>query len=196
MAHLADQPPERIAKVVERFARRDLRHHWRLYLVEGALLVLLGLAATIAPNVASLAVDVFIGWLLFVIGTFTIAARLATPTSPGFWPALLLGLVTTALGAILALWPGQGVLTLTAALTAYLIAHAIGMVLLAYSMREGGGNWAWLFVSAFVDCILVGLILSGWPGTAGWVLGLFAGINFLFAGLGMIFAALGARTAP
>jgi uncharacterized membrane protein HdeD (DUF308 family) len=40
-----------------------LRERWLAYLIEGILLVVLGAAAIVVPNWATLAVTIFLGWL-------------------------------------------------------------------------------------------------------------------------------------
>jgi hypothetical protein len=42
--------------------------HWTLFLVEGIVLVLLGLLAIVIPPLATLAVTILIGWLLLISG--------------------------------------------------------------------------------------------------------------------------------
>ncbi len=70
--------------------------------------------------------------------------------------------------------------------------HGVTALALAFSVRLQTRNWAWLVISAIIDFILAAIVLSGWPGTAAWVIGLMVGINLLFSGLALIFAAMGA----
>ena len=51
-----------------------VREHWKAFLIEGILLVILGLAAMIVPPLASLAVTIFLGWM-FLITRSPVAAR-------------------------------------------------------------------------------------------------------------------------
>ena len=52
-----------------------VHEHWKAFLFEGILLVILGLAAMIVPPLASLAVTIFLGWLFLISG-------IAEPHSP------------------------------------------------------------------------------------------------------------------
>ena len=45
-----------------------LHEHWVLFLVEGIVLVILGLLAIALPPIATLAVEILIGWLFLVSG--------------------------------------------------------------------------------------------------------------------------------
>src|ERR1700728_2444006 len=54
----------------------SLHAHWRLFLTEGILLMVLGVLAIVVPNVATLAFAVFIGWLLLLSGVVGLIATL------------------------------------------------------------------------------------------------------------------------
>ena len=53
-----------------RFAAATLREHWRMLLVEGIILLVLGAIAIIVPPIATLAIEVLIGWLFLISGLF------------------------------------------------------------------------------------------------------------------------------
>jgi len=46
----------------------SLSEHWRLFLFEGIVLLLLGFAAIAIPPLATFAVEILIGWLLLASG--------------------------------------------------------------------------------------------------------------------------------
>ena len=54
----------------ENALRSSLREHWRLFTVQGVLLVILGMIAVTLPQLAAIATSAFIGWLLFFSGIF------------------------------------------------------------------------------------------------------------------------------
>lgn len=185
-------PPTENENLV-RVVRQTLQQHWKAFLVQGILLALLGAMAVAIPNVASVAVDVFVGWLLVIVGLARIVSLGTVTDAPGYRVSLLLGLLTTALGALLAIWPAQGVVTLTMALVAYLIAHGVGSILLSLSLGSEVKGWGWILFGGLIDFVLAAIILSGWPRSTAWVLGLLVGLNLLLTGLRLIAAALGAR---
>jgi uncharacterized membrane protein HdeD (DUF308 family) len=50
-----------------------------------------------------------------------------------------------------------------------------------------------MLASGIIDLILAALIILGWPGTAGWVLGLIVGVNLITSGIAIIMVAVTAR---
>ena len=72
--HMTPQEADALFHDLEKRARVELKHHRRAYAFEGALLVAIGIAAALSPSIASIAVDVFIGWLLFVTGFVFVSA--------------------------------------------------------------------------------------------------------------------------
>jgi uncharacterized membrane protein HdeD (DUF308 family) len=175
--------------------RRGLKDHWQLFVVQGILLVILGALAVAVPQVASVAVAAFVGWLLFFAGAMRAISLIRSPHAPGYWSSLLLAVLTAILGLVLALFPIQGAFTLTLLLLAYFVVHGIASIVFAFSIKDDTGRWVLLILSGVIDFVLAGLVISGWPATGIWVLGLYVGINMLFTGFALIFAALGARSA-
>src|SRR3954463_6177436 len=90
-----------------------VRAHWKAFLIEGILLVILGLAAMIVPPVASLAVTIFLGWMFLISGIAGLALTFWARQMPGFWWSLVSAALAVAAGIILLARPVQGVLTLT-----------------------------------------------------------------------------------
>src|ERR1700751_3787182 len=93
--------------------RAAVREHWKAFLFEGILLVILGFVAMIVPPLASLAVTIFLGWLFLISGVAGLALTFWARALPGFWWSLLSAVLAIAAGAILLARPVQGTLTLT-----------------------------------------------------------------------------------
>ncbi|HKW53256.1 MAG TPA: HdeD family acid-resistance protein [Stellaceae bacterium] len=174
--------------------RKSLHEHWRLLLVEGIILVLLGMAAIVLPPVAGLAITIFIGWLFLIGGVVGVVATTSARHAPGFGWSLLSAVVALLAGAVLLWNPLQGLLTLTYVLIAYFIVD--GVLMIAYAIahrRELSGRWEWLMLNGVIDLVLAALILSGLPGSSAWALGLLVGIDLVFGGCSLIAMALAAR---
>src|SRR5260370_26444591 len=89
-----------------------VREHWVLFLVEGIVLVILGALAIIVPPIATIAVDIFIGWLFLISGVAGLITTFGARHAPGFWWALLSAVLAIAAAIVLLAWPLSGVVTL------------------------------------------------------------------------------------
>jgi uncharacterized membrane protein HdeD (DUF308 family) len=173
---------------------KSLHEHWTLFLVEGIILLVLGLVAVMLPVVATVAVEIIVGWLILVSGIVGLVTTFYMRRAPGFWWSLFSALIGTAAGVVLLLWPLNGALSLTLILTVFLAFEGIVSIMFALDhRRELSGRWVMMLLSGIVDLILASFIFSGLPGTAAWAIGLLVGINLIFGGTAVIAMALHAR---
>jgi uncharacterized membrane protein HdeD (DUF308 family) len=171
-----------------------VRAHWVLFLIEGIVLLILGIAAILVPPLATITFTILIGWLFLISGAVGLFTTLWMRHAPGFWWSLLSAFIGIAAGILLLLWPLTGALSLTLVLGAFFIIEGVASIMYAIDHRNQlTGRWGWMLVSGIIDLIIAGIIIIGWPGTAAWVLGLLVGINLLFGGAAMIGIALAAR---
>jgi uncharacterized membrane protein HdeD (DUF308 family) len=181
---------------VQRAITQSIREHWVLFLVEGIVLVVLGILAIVVPVIATLAVAIFLGWLFLISGIVGLVTTFMARQAPGFWWALLSGVLAIAAGIVLLGWPVSGAVSLTLLLIVFFTIEGVLTIMYALEhKRELSGRWGWMLASGIVDLILAALIFAGLPGTAAWALGLLVGINMLFGGTSMIAMALHARSA-
>jgi uncharacterized membrane protein HdeD (DUF308 family) len=174
--------------------RAAVRDHWVAFLVEGILLVILGLAAIIVPPLASLAVTIFLGWLFLISGIAGLVLTFWAREMPGFWWSLISAVLAVVVGIILLARPLQGVLTLTIVVGAYFLAEGVTTIMYALEhRRELSERWSWMLVSGILDILIAAIIIAGLPGSAEWAIGLLVGINLLFGGASLIGVALAAR---
>jgi len=174
----------------------SLAAHWKLFLIEGIVLVILGLAAIMLPLIATIAIAIVVGWIFLLSGVVGLWATFRMRSAPGFWWSLLSGILGVAAGIVLLRWPLSGAFSLTLILTLFLVLE--GVVSIMYALehkRELSGRWGMMLVSGVVDLILAAMIYSGLPGTAAWAIGLLVGINMVFGGSALIAMALHARNA-
>src|SRR5476649_1763067 len=82
-----------------------VREHWKAFLFEGILLVVLGFAAMVAPLIASLAFTIFLGWMFLISGAAGLAMTFWARAMPGFWWSLVSAALALAVGIILLAQP-------------------------------------------------------------------------------------------
>jgi uncharacterized membrane protein HdeD (DUF308 family) len=173
-----------------------VREHWKAFLVEGILLVGLGLAAMIVPPLASLAVTIFLGWMFLISGVAGMALTYWARQMPGFRWSLISALLAVGAGIVLLTRPAQGALTLTVIVGAYFLAEGIATIMYALEhRRELSERWSWMLFSGLLDILISAMIVTGLPGSAEWAVGLLVGINLVFGGASLIGVALAARKA-
>jgi uncharacterized membrane protein HdeD (DUF308 family) len=191
---MSTNPPDLAG--IQRAVANALHEHWKLYLFEGILLLILGAVAIIVPPIATLAVTIVIGWLFLVSGIIGLVTTFMMRHAPGFWWSL----ISAALGIVAGGWllarPLTGAVSLTIVVVVFFIIEGVASIMFALEhKRELSGRWGWMAVSGIIDLILAFVIFTGLPGTAAWAIGLLVGINMLFGGSALIAMALHARNA-
>jgi uncharacterized membrane protein HdeD (DUF308 family) len=192
---MSSNMPSNAADLVEAF-KKSIADHWRLFLAEGAVLIVLGLAAIVTPPLAGLATTIILGWLFLIGGVVGLVSTFGARQAPGFGWSLLSAIVALLAGGILLWNPWQGLATLTYVLIAFFIIDGIFVIVLALEhRRELTGRWEWMMIGGVMDLVLAAIIISGLPGTLAWALGLLVGIDLVWGGISLIGMALAARNA-
>ena len=171
-----------------------LKTHWKLFLFQGVVMVILGILAVAWPAVATIAVDLYVGWLFLISGLVGLVAMFSARDVPAFFWTLLTAALAIAAGVLLIWKPMEGALSLTIVLTAFFFAEGIFQIVGSFSYRDVmPGSWGWMLASGISDLILAGLLLVYWPVSAAWALGLIVGINLITSGVAIVTIAFEAR---
>ena len=190
---MTQEPGNEIRKLKSEM-KAAAREHWKAFLIEGILLVVLGLAAIIVPPLASLAVTIFVGWMFLISGVAGLALTFWARGVPGFWWALISAVLAIIAGGVLLAQPVQGVYALTLVIGVYFVAEGVATIMYALEHgRELSERWLWLLVAGMFDILISFMIIAGLPGSAEWAIGLLVGINLVFGGASLIGLALAAR---
>jgi len=183
---------------LQRAVANALHEHWKLYLVEGIVLLILGAIAIVIPPIATLAVTIVLGWLFLVSGVVGLFTTFWMRHAPGFWWSLISALLGIVVGTWLLAAPLIGAVSLTIVVVVFFIIEGVASIMFAFDhKRELSGRWGWMLMSGIVDLVLAAFIFAGLPSTAAWAIGLLVGINMVFGGSALIAMAQHARnTAP
>jgi uncharacterized membrane protein HdeD (DUF308 family) len=158
-------------------------------------MIVLGALAIAYPVFATLAVDLYLGWLFLFSGVLALVATFAVRHVPGFWWALVTALLAIVVGLALLLKPAAGIMSITAVLTAFFVVEGAFQAAAGLSYREAiPRSWGWLLASGIADLVLAAIIISGWPGTVDWTLGLLAGVSLVTSGWAIVMVAFSARS--
>src|SRR5256886_15935476 len=109
------------ANQLQRALAQSIHEHWVLFLIEGIILVVLGLLAIVVPPIATIAVTIFLGWLFLISGIMGLVTTFWARHAPGFWWSLLSAVLAIAAGIVLLGWPVSGAVSLTLLLIVFFI---------------------------------------------------------------------------
>jgi uncharacterized membrane protein HdeD (DUF308 family) len=185
--------PKDLTTLGTQFAKK-MHEHWRMLLIEGIILLVLGAAAIAIPGLAGLAATIWLGWVFVIGGVVGLISTFRAKTAPGYGWALFSAVLALVAGGLLLWNPLRGLVTLTYVLIAFFIADGFVTIFLAIAhRRELSGKWEWLLINGIVDLFLAGVIIAGLPESFVWAFGLIIGIDLLFGGAALIAMSLEAR---
>jgi uncharacterized membrane protein HdeD (DUF308 family) len=173
-----------------------IHDQWAFYLVEGVILLVLGLLAILIPPAATISATIVIGAVFFASGVVGLFSTFTGRRAPGFWWSLISAALAIVVGLMLLVQPIAGAVSLTLVLIAFFIAEGIFSIFFGVEHRRHVSTWGWMVASGVVDLVLAVILLAGLPGDAAWALGLLVGINLIFGGAALSALALRLRTSP
>jgi uncharacterized membrane protein HdeD (DUF308 family) len=170
----------------------DLAHNWGWLLAQGILLVVLGtigLGLTFWLTLAT----VFIFGVFLVIGGGIQIVQSFTCKGWGsmFWH-LLIAVLYVLVGLDIMADPLGASFILTILIGGALVGIGVVRILMAWQLR-GLKAWGWPLVGGMAAIILGFMIISKWPVSGFWVIGLFVAIEMIFSGWSYIIISLGIR---
>jgi uncharacterized membrane protein HdeD (DUF308 family) len=167
--------------------KEAISKHWRLLVAHGAIITLLGLLAIAAPMVATLAVELFIGWLFLISGIVGLIAVFSMRDISAFVWSLITAALSTFIGVLMVWHPAAGAFSLTIVLTAFFFAEGIFQTAAALGYRHVlAGSWGFMLLSGITDIALALIIVFGLPMSATWTLGILVGINLITSGYAIL----------
>ncbi len=176
---------------LEQAITASVNRHWRFCLVEGIILILLGLAAFIIPR--TLLVEFQFGWLFLLSGITGLIVTLWGREAQGFVWSLVSAILAIAAGTLMLATPTK-VFSLTLILALFFIIEGSASIMYARERRRHGSHqWGWLLASGVVDLFLAVSIVLALPGSAKWALGLLVGVNLIAGGVALVAMALQGR---
>jgi uncharacterized membrane protein HdeD (DUF308 family) len=147
--------------------RTAMRENWKWFMFQGIVMLILGCLAVAEPVIASVAVDIFIGWLFLFSGLLGLVTMFSARDASAFFWMLLTAALSLAVGIMLIWKPAEGTVSLTVVLTAFFIAEGAFQIAATLSYRM--------------------------PESATWTLGLIVGINLITTGMAIVMTAMEVR---
>ena len=179
---------------LQRAVKDTVHSYWQLFLTQGVIMVILGILAVVWPQISTVAVDVYVGWLFLLSGIVGIFTMFLARDVQAFLWMLLTAALSLFVGIVLLWHPVEGAVSLTLVLIALFIVEGAFQIVASLSYRAVfPESWGWMLASGIADLILAALIIKGWPSTATWALGLIVGINLITSGAAITMVALAGR---
>jgi uncharacterized membrane protein HdeD (DUF308 family) len=165
---------------------------WWIFLLYGAMGILLGLMLITDPGATLVALVTFLGFYWFFTGMVALVRVFIDRSVPWIW-SLINGIVGVLAGVLVLRHPMLAALTVPTVIV--IILGVQGLIMGACEIIGGlnGGGIGSFFVGAIN--ILIGLLLLGSPLAAALALPLVFGVLLLIQGFGALMLAFRARTA-
>ncbi len=180
------------AEAMREALRETVKEHSTWYLVQAALMILAGLLALIYPLASTVAVVIFLGWLLIITGIVQGISLIGAGKVPHFWLQLASVALFIIVGLLFLRNPGESIITLTLLLIVFFMVEGILKVIFALTIRPFP-NWGWVLASGVIGILLSLYLWSSMPITAIWFLGILLGIGLISEGAALGYLAWKAR---
>jgi uncharacterized membrane protein HdeD (DUF308 family) len=162
-----------------------LQKHWQFFLLEGIAFILMGIAAFVIPQVSSVVIVIFLGWIIVLAGAIHVGRALFFSAMPGFGLWIALGVLQIVVGYLLIADPIAGVMTLTMMMALFFALEGFIKIYWAFMLRPLP-QWQTVLFSGMTAFLFAAIILAFWSETVHWLLGLFVGLNMIILGWSMV----------
>jgi uncharacterized membrane protein HdeD (DUF308 family) len=170
----------------------DAKKNWGWLLGFGVLSVILGTVGLgMTPYLTTFSVT-FFGALLAVGGAFQLVDAFKCRGWKGTVINVLIGLIYLGAGLIIAIDPLRAAVVLTFLLGGAVI--VVGILRIGMALQhKGTSGWVWGLFGGVISILLGVLVLSRWPVSGTWVIGLVIAVELIVNGWTYILVGLAAR---
>lgn len=164
---------------------RALRAKWGWIVAFGVFTVVAGFIALGSVVMATASAVFIVGLMMLMAGVAEIVAAFNAKDWSHRLLWLLLGALYVFAGFVCIQNPFEAATLLTLMLGIALIVSGLLRIFLATRMKQGT-PWGWVVFSGIASVLLGLMIVSHWPASSFFVLGLLLGIDLVFVGSGWI----------
>ena len=162
----------------------EVRKSWGWFLVLGVLLVVLGAVCVGKAQSATTFSILTLGWVLAFSGVLWLVNAFRALSWQGFFLYLLNAIIRGVAGYLLIRHPDAGAAGVTMLLASLFVVGGLFRTVGASAMQFP--RWGW---TAFAGLVSVGLgifLMSTWPATSTYFIGLAIGIDLIFDGAALV----------
>jgi uncharacterized membrane protein HdeD (DUF308 family) len=113
-----------------------IRASWALFLMQGIIMMMLGVVAVIWPQILTPAADFYIGWMFLFSGLTGLITMFIARSAPAFLWSLLTAALSLLVGVLLLWHPIEGAVSLTLVLIAFFIVEGVFQIATAFRHRN------------------------------------------------------------
>lgn len=170
----------------------DFRDNWGKFMLWGIALSILGVAAMSAATFTTM-ISVFLLGIVLCTGGVVVMIDALTfwRGKPGFILHLLAGILYAGVGVMLITNPVSGSVSLTLLLGICYTLLGLFRIISALSLRLF--RWKLSLFNGVITLLIGTLIMSSWPESSLYIIGLFIGIDLLVCGWVYIMSAVAGR---
>jgi uncharacterized membrane protein HdeD (DUF308 family) len=161
--------------------REAVRHYSLWYLVQGVLMVVIGVLALIYPWIASVAIVRLLGWFLIASGILQGIGLIGARQAPHFWLELISAVLAIVIGLLLLRHTDAGLLFFSVLFLVYFMIEGIVKVIFALSIRPFP-NWGWVLASGLIGILLAFYLWANLTTISDWMLGVLFGVLLIVEG--------------
>jgi len=159
-------------------------------IIAGILMLIVGGLGMFAPAIMSLVVVTLLGWLF--ITSAIVQGYITYKTYRKSFSAWLKPTLSFITGILFFIFPIQGIAVAAVMLSVYLLIDAFSSFGFAMDYKPNSLWWIHI-VNAIISIILAILIMTGWPVSSLFWVGLYAAISLFFDGVALVSMGIGAK---
>jgi uncharacterized membrane protein HdeD (DUF308 family) len=176
-----------------RYGFLNVGPHWGALLALGILLIILGFVGLGMVAGITIVSIIFFGVLLIIGGIAHFIYVFKDKRWKGIVWHIIVAIFYIIAGVAIILDPILASAIITAFLAGVFIVIGVTRLVMAFSFKRASG-WGWLLFAGICGIALGIIILSQWPISALWFIGLFIAIEIIVTGWSYVFIALALRS--
>lgn len=151
-------------------------------IIIGILALALGIVAIVYPNGIGKISTIVIGVFIILAGGLRLIFAVISATMGSMLLKYLYAILMILAGVWIIMNPDMGLEALTMVIAIYFIIDGITAVIFSFSLMPIGGG-LYVLISGVIGATLGIMILSHWPESSNYVLGIYVGVKLIIDGL-------------
>ena len=178
---------DKAAEVEQEISRETPAQQLKLALIKntkviGIVMIIIGLLAILVPNFIGLAFNTFVGGIFLLASTalaFNAWHNKTQNMSLWFRPFVL-----AALALIIFTHPAIILAVLGLLIAIYFLISGFSSMILAFELQSSAKVFS--LVNGAISFVLGVVVLTNWPFSSAWIIGLIIGVSFIFDGIALL----------